>query len=359
MSALLTLLAAGSAVALVTHSRHEEFGPSTESPQSLPDTPEFSFRFAPERRYWLEEQWDGWGVSSQTVTAAFGGDLTSASRALGTFSKMPDEEKEIRLFPAPGMIRSVDGKKTAACDWKVHWFRQSGVTRSDGKTFSTRRAVMTIYIARADAIPAEDPRIPGWIDQLGATDFAVRDKASRALSDLGEAAVPALRRALGSEPTFEQKRRIDALLARLSSIHVARLTLPKNVTFVSIDEAVAREEKKWHSGDLASSWHAAESLSAWAEHSEATLPLLAEALHDSRVQVRDLAVDAFRRLGPRAASVAATLKRAEAGATAEARTAIAAALREVTREGAAPADWSENRRLRQGITDFCVARRRS
>jgi hypothetical protein len=60
----------------------------------------------------------------------------------------------------------------------------------------------------------EDPRIPKWVKELDHAQFAVREKAMRALADLGARAVPELKEALAVNPTEEVRRRLAQLLAK-------------------------------------------------------------------------------------------------------------------------------------------------
>jgi WD40 repeat protein len=63
-------------------------------------------------------------------------------------------------------------------------------------------------------VPTSDPRLlPGLIRDLNDDDFKRREAASKRLRDWGADADDALRRALRSRPTLEQRRRIDAILS--------------------------------------------------------------------------------------------------------------------------------------------------
>jgi WD40 repeat protein len=59
-------------------------------------------------------------------------------------------------------------------------------------------------------VPTEDVR--RWLTDLDSPTFARRESAARALADLGDRAEPALREALASKPTLEQRRRLERLL---------------------------------------------------------------------------------------------------------------------------------------------------
>jgi hypothetical protein len=69
-------------------------------------------------------------------------------------------------------------------------------------------------------------RIEQLIEQLGSSDFQVREAAQRQLEDIGPGALPALRVAQ-SRPDAEVRRRLDELIPRL---HTAEILAPKRVT---------------------------------------------------------------------------------------------------------------------------------
>lgn len=295
---LLTL--ASSTLALTLHYTHEEVGPAKGAVGPPYANPESAFRHSPLRCYWRESSFDGFGSSRRDFRAAFRGDVDDVNAALATFATLPAKDKVVRLFPGPGSVRSANGKETFSCDWELHWARQIYTPR-DGKTgpSETHTAVLTLYVRRAEPIPKADPRVDRWILELDDDSLQVREGASLALEHLGEAARPALRAALGKNPAPEQRRRIGRLLDHLKPIHLHRVKLPSGVRVVSLDELVRQAEKDWRSGDLGRSWQAVTDVAEWVEYSEATFPLLVEALRDPRAQVRDLAEKAFARLGQR------------------------------------------------------------
>jgi hypothetical protein len=62
-------------------------------------------------------------------------------------------------------------------------------------------------------VPAAAPRrVDQAIAELDAEDFTVRDRATAELTQLGELAAPALRKALDGKPSLEVRRRIEAIL---------------------------------------------------------------------------------------------------------------------------------------------------
>jgi hypothetical protein len=358
LSVALLLALASAAHGLVVHYEHEEVGPARDVPVRPGTDPESTFRFSRLRCYWRETGFDGWGVSRRDVVAAFRGDVDQANAALATFATLPDEGKLIRLVPGPGSVRSLGEKASYPCDWEVRWMRNTEGPRGERtKSTVSRTAVLTLFIARADPIARPDPRAAGWVKELDDDRFPVREKASRALADLGDAAMPALRAALEQNPTLEQRRRIERLLDRLKPIHLSRVKLPKGVRTVSLDELVKEAEKGWRSGKIAESWFAATQFTELAEYSEDTFALLVEALRDDRVQVRELSEKAFARLGNRGAAALAKLKAADAGASGPGD-ALKRAVRSVsegTDRTGVEEYWRHNRRLRAAIVEYCRA----
>jgi hypothetical protein len=356
LSLTVLLALVSTAHGLVTHSKREEVGTARDTPVRTSADPESTFRFSRLRCYWRESGFDGWGVSRHKALAAFRGGVDEANAALATFATLPGEDKMVRLVPGPGFVRSLDGKASYPCDWEVRWMRYTEHPRGERtKSTESRTAVMTLFIAWAGPVGKPDPRAARWIRELDDDSFPVREKASQALADLGDAALPALRAALKRSPSLEQRRRIERLLARLKPIHLSRVKLPRGVRTVSLDGLVKQAEKNWRSGNLARSWEAATQFTEWAEYSEDTFALLVEALRDDREQVRDLAEKAFARLGNRGAGALAKLKAADAGAPGP-RDALKRAIRSVS-EGAGRSGveeyWRHNRPLRKAIAQYC------
>jgi hypothetical protein len=57
-------------------------------------------------------------------------------------------------------------------------------------------------------------RLARWVADLGDEQYSVRQRASEALTELGELAEPAMRGALARQPSLEARRRIEQLLRR-------------------------------------------------------------------------------------------------------------------------------------------------
>jgi len=68
----------------------------------------------------------------------------------------------------------------------------------------------------------DDPKtIAQWIRELDHDDFAVREKATTELVASGKAAEPALRKALGNQPSAEARQRIERALKNIDNVAVS------------------------------------------------------------------------------------------------------------------------------------------
>jgi hypothetical protein len=352
----LILFATSPAAALYTEYKREEFGPAEKAALSAPGDAGWTLRHSSNRVYLQETGWSGWGQVHDELIVACQGDVDAANRALAAFAAIPAERREIRLFPGPGFAVSLKGEKSP-CDWLIQWTRHVQMPRGDRKTTTeTSSAVLTMYIARSGPIPPADPRAGQWINELNDGRFPVRQRASQALAELGDAALPALQKAVKEAPTIEQKRRVEQLLDRLKPIHLERVKLPAGMPIVSLNYLLEHETKNWHSGDLGKSWGAAVNICAWADYSDAIVPLLAEAAQDSREQVRELAVRAITRLGKRAAAIVPTLQAALPSAAAAVRDSLrqaTAAVQDAPENPELHEQARQRKRLNEDIAQYC------
>jgi hypothetical protein len=352
LSLCLFLTLASTAFALYTEFKSEEFGPAPISGGPARWDRPHDLRSAAGRRYWSHTGWDGWGQMHEESTVACQGNVEAVNQALAAFAKIPADEKQIRVFPAPGAVRSLNGKTTVACDWHIHWMSHTSFPRGERKTTTQRQtAIMTVYVARTEPIGDSDPRAADWIKDLDDSRFAVRQRAFQMLADQREAALPLLQLSLKQAASIEQRMRLEQLLARLDAIHVRRLVLPKGIAAL-----MDQELQNWHSDNYGKSWQAACNICAWAEHTDAALPVLVQILLDDRVQARELALDAFARLGKRAASVVPALQAAQRQAPAARRDGVRQALSSVVQSSdiaGVEEGWRRNRELRKGIAGFC------
>lgn len=87
--------------------------------------------------------------------------------------------------------------------------------------------------------PADGEKIARLIDRLGSQPFAEREQASHALDELGQAALPALHKALSHEDP-EIRRRAQELIRRIDKrLETAKLLEPKRLRLIYRDKTVA------------------------------------------------------------------------------------------------------------------------
>jgi hypothetical protein len=103
-----------------------------------------------------------------------------------------------------------------------------------GERSRAYRALWALAAAPAQAVPlfreqlrpvvAADPdRVARLLADLDNDDFAVRDKATKELRGMGEAALPGPRKALAGQPAPELRRRVERLLDDLSAGSAAQV----------------------------------------------------------------------------------------------------------------------------------------
>jgi dipeptidyl aminopeptidase/acylaminoacyl peptidase len=84
-----------------------------------------------------------------------------------------------------------------------------------GATPDEALALLTKHVKPAEAKAIDAAAIDRLIAALDADDFEEREKAEKGLEALGASAGPALRKALGGNPSAEVKKRVDGLLDKL------------------------------------------------------------------------------------------------------------------------------------------------
>jgi hypothetical protein len=92
------------------------------------------------------------------------------------------------------------------------------------------------------ALPPE--RVKRFLMDLDSANFEQREAASRQLADLGERAEPALREALGKNPSLELRRRIDHLLSLLTPEFVHDPETLRGIRAVHVLEQIGTPEAR-------------------------------------------------------------------------------------------------------------------
>jgi hypothetical protein len=349
------------ALALISFNEREEFGPAREPERKSADKKRLTLTCLPGRVYLYQKDWEGPLTQfGNNGVAAYQGDAEAANRALAELAGMPaDTVREIHLLPAPGVSRSRQRKMVQACDYEIRWSNVwSPVRGKDQDPPGEHHATMVLYIDRAAPPRPLDPRAAQWIKDLDSERFNVRQAAFDNLEAERDAALPLLQAAKGvKDVTLETRRRVEQLLKRLEPIHAARLHIPKMIPIYGAEELLKRAAVNWRSGDLAKSWDGANQISALAEFTEESFPLLIEMVGDGRQHVRDLAAAAFEQLGGRASGAAAALKTAAPKMKPESGPALAKALAAVTLAPSSEDSWRQNRQRRAEIGQYLQQRK--
>jgi hypothetical protein len=116
-------------------------------------------------------------------------------------------------------------------------------------TLSAAPPEQTVPFLRQHLRPAAPPRIDAkqleqLVAELDARSFQVRERASRELRDLGSRAGPAVRRALANPPSPEARRRLEALVQRLSDAPIPPASLQAVRALRVLEEARTPEARK-------------------------------------------------------------------------------------------------------------------
>lgn len=93
------------------------------------------------------------------------------------------------------------------------------------------------------AVSVDEKRLTDLIRMLNSAKFAVREKASEELSELGDLAIPALKKALAGNPPAESRRRIEQMLAKLQG-PITLLKQARGLRAVEVLEHVGSPEAR-------------------------------------------------------------------------------------------------------------------
>ncbi len=108
--------------------------------------------------------------------------------------------------PSPARLERLWARLAGADGAKAHWAMRE---------FAASPAASVAFLQKHLHPVRGEGAMPGLVKDLDNPDFQVRERAARALEDLGEMAEPSLRRALRDRPTLEARRRIEPLLKKL------------------------------------------------------------------------------------------------------------------------------------------------
>jgi len=111
----------------------------------------------------------------------------------------------------------------AAAEREARWVDLAGADAGSAylamrALLADRKETVRFLKDRLKPVPLADSRqMARWLADLDADAFAVREKATAGLAELGELAEPALRRALVGRPSAELRRRAESLLEILAA----------------------------------------------------------------------------------------------------------------------------------------------
>jgi WD40 repeat protein len=128
-----------------------------------------------------------------------------------------------RFTKRPAQSAELKAADLEAC-WEELAVDAARAYRAMGKLLGAPGRSVPFLGERVKPAPAaEARRIAALVADLDSEQFKVRDRAAKDLEKLGEVAAPALQKALGGNPPLEARRRLEALLDRLSSWPAATL----------------------------------------------------------------------------------------------------------------------------------------
>jgi hypothetical protein len=128
----------------------------------------------------------------------------------------------VQVWKTAALLQRPAAAKVAAEQLPALWQALAGDARG---AYVARRILMgvpklAVELLREHLKPEQPPsmeQIAGWIVDLNADQFKVRDKATQTLEQWPELAEPHLRQALQGKPTLEVRRRVEGLLEKFAA----------------------------------------------------------------------------------------------------------------------------------------------
>ncbi len=106
------------------------------------------------------------------------------------------------------------------------------------------RAVPFLREKLRPAVPADPARLAKLLTDLDSEQFAVREKASRELEELGELAEEAVRKALDGKPPLDLSRRLEQLLEKIQEPGWSGPRLRESRALAALEQAGTSEARK-------------------------------------------------------------------------------------------------------------------
>jgi hypothetical protein len=258
----------------------------------------------PSRVYWYETNGD--------PHFFFRGKTADLNEALRKFAAIGGKTREVILLPGPGETSNLTREKRVSFDWDLRtpaglYLALAGSEK--GTKVFTIYPTLTIYVTSAAHTSVDRPEIERWIGDLDDTSFTVRQKATRNLENLGNAAGPFLRRALRERRSLEGQRRIQSLLDQLAGIDLAQIEIPPGVAVLDLNDLRDRYLQGLKSANYDVRGSACGGLGTLCRYSDEWIPTLIDMLGaDKHENVRRCASASLARLGSRAKQALPVLK---------------------------------------------------
>jgi RNA polymerase sigma factor (sigma-70 family) len=187
------------------------------------------FAFAPDGRTLAWVGWqDGTVYLGEVATGRVRRQFTGHRGRVGALAFAADgktlvsggEDTTALVWDLTGRLAAPDtwGKPLSEEELKVHWTALAGADAAVGFRAVQRLSADPVravpYVReRLHAVAAPDPkRLARLLADLDSDRFGVRDRAMAELERLGEAALPAARKALDAQPPLETRRRLQGLM---------------------------------------------------------------------------------------------------------------------------------------------------
>jgi RNA polymerase sigma factor (sigma-70 family) len=137
-------------------------------------------------------------------------------------SASADTTALVWAVPANGPGFGVAPKALSPEEWESHWADLAGADAARAYRAVAALALdpvrsVPLLAKRLRAVQPAGADVARFIEALGDDDYDVRVKAMQALAEMGEGAGPALRKAVGKQPSLEARRRVEQLLAKIEA----------------------------------------------------------------------------------------------------------------------------------------------
>jgi len=253
-----------------------------------------------------------WQEVNGDLRLSYRGSNEALNEFLRQFAGTTEPVREVILLPGPGETMTFDRRKLG-CDWVLHipgGLYLHRASKENGTLVMEKHPTLTIYVSRvAPPTPPDAKQLEQLIGQLEDDKFAVREKAVEELTKLGHAAAPTLHKGLENNPPRETRRRIEAVLDRLTGLDLDLLKFPSGVRVLDMIDLRKRYEAGLKSGEYDIRGQAVGQLAHLAQYTDDTIPLVIDTLKtDKHEYVRRCAAGALGNLGVRAKDALPVLK---------------------------------------------------